>query len=157
MRIVLDHLRNQSTHAWARDISRSKQHRKLGIDIIWGETTGRKTALDVKGDQYPEENFFFETWSVAEERIPGCLLTSQAEFWYYYFLQTRGLWILPIEPCRVWFLDAIKAGSLPYPESDVDNDDPIKGTYTTKGYAVPISLVRAALHHATPQPARIQL
>lgn len=157
MGAVIRYLRELPTTKSARDVSRHPDYEKRGIDIVHVTHDGVTTTIDVKGDRYPERNFFFESWSVAEERIEGCLLTSEADLWYYLFLQTGMAYVLRIPPTRAWFRMSITKRRLPFPEKNVLNNDPEKGRYTTKGYPVPISLVERELKDAGAAPRRISL
>lgn len=157
MGAVIRYLRELPTTKSARDVSRHPGYEKRGIDIVHVTHGGVTTTIDVKGDRYPERNFFFESWSVAEERIEGCLLTSEADFWYYLFLQTGIGYVLPVPATRAWFRTSIATRRLPFPEKDVPNNDPEKGRYTTKGYPVPISLVERELKDAGVAPLRVSL
>lgn len=145
MRLVLAYLSQLETTHSVQDVSGDPAYEKRGIDIVLTRQDGSQTTIDVKGDRYPEVNFFFETWSVREENIPGCFLTSRADEWYYCFLQTRTAYVLPMKACREWFLEARAAKALPYRECRIPNDDPEKGKYTTMGHPVPIRLVKEAL------------
>lgn len=154
MQLVLRYLRGLETTRSARDVSRHARYSEKGIDIVLTRGGRSQTTIDVKGDRYPEVNFFFETWSVFEEQIPGCFMASEAHEWYYCFLRTRALYVLPMSTCRDWFVAMRTANSLPYGESRVFNDDPEKGKYTTCGYPVPIRLV---LRDLGPSVRRLEL
>ena len=77
------------------------------IDLIW-QTQGAAYEIEVKGDRWDKTgNFFLETHSNEERGTPGCFLYTEANYVFYYFVQTHVLYILPMPETRDWFLEQI--------------------------------------------------
>jgi hypothetical protein len=110
------------------------QHRD--IDLIWVTHTG-DILVEVKGDRWNRtNNFFFETHSNLEKGTPGCFMYTEADWLFYYFVNTRLLYKLPMPKTRDWFditMNRFRERSTTTP---VGNSH-----YTTVGRLVPITTV----------------
>lgn len=86
-------------------------YRKKDIDLLWVYRLNGKEKvkkLEIKGDRYSRTgNFFLETVSNKEKGTPGCFMYTEADFVYYYFVDTKEVNIMPVEKTRKWFLDNI--------------------------------------------------
>ena len=113
------------------------EYQRQDIDLLW--TTTRKTfRIEIKGDQWHKTgNFFFETLSNQELNTPGCLLYTKADYIFYYFVETRILFTLPMPATRDWF----KENMARFEERSTTT--PVgAGSYTTVGRLVPITIVQ---------------
>ncbi|MDN3518074.1 YraN family protein [Aquisalimonas lutea] len=45
-------------------------------------------TIDVKTDTHPANNLFIEIISNDEKATPGCIYTSRADYWFYYYLDS---------------------------------------------------------------------
>lgn len=110
------------------------QHRD--IDLIWVTQTG-DILVEVKGDRWNRtNNFFFETHSNLEKGTPGCFMYTEADWLFYYFINTRLLYKSPMPKTRDWFgitMNRFRERSTTTP---VENSH-----YTTVGRLVPITTV----------------
>src|SRR6185503_17894711 len=71
-------------------------YQKADVDLLW-TTTLRDSAIEIKADRWHATgNFFFETASNKEKGTPGCFLYTEADFLFYYFVEPRRLYILPM-------------------------------------------------------------
>jgi hypothetical protein len=106
------------------------------IDLLW-TTIARDYTIEIKADRWHETgNFFFETVSNKEKGTPGCFLYTEADFLFYYFVEPRTLYILPMPRTREWFLTALDRFE------ERETTTPIGAEhYTTVGRLVPIDLV----------------
>ena len=109
---------------------------KADIDLIWVSKRGTDT-IEIKADRWQETgNFFFETESNKERGTPGCFLYTEANYVFYYFVNSRMLYILPMPQTREWFLankDRFEERETTTPAGS--------GSYTTVGRLVPIETV----------------
>jgi hypothetical protein len=124
-------------------------YRARDIDLIW-TTHKARYEVEIKGDRWHHTgNFFFETHSNREKGTPGCLLYTQADLLFYYFVEPRILYILPMPATRDWFLPRLNHFKQRTTTTPVGQER----YYTTVGRLVPIETVRAAL----PEVKRIQI
>jgi hypothetical protein len=118
-------------------------YQALDVDLLWTTQKGRY-QVEIKGDRVEKSgNFFFETQSNAEQGTPGCFLYTQADLLFYYFVNTKQLYILPMPQTRNWFV----------PIQDKFRErattTPVAGHhYTTVGRLVPIARVMAEIKTA---------
>lgn len=89
------------------NVEDDEEYQKKDIDLIWRyEMNGRKyeQRIEVKGDRYHHTgNVFLETISNRERNNPGCFMYSEADYFFYYFVESRELYIIPLRRAREWF------------------------------------------------------
>ncbi|MDY0105366.1 MAG: hypothetical protein RBS27_01730 [Giesbergeria sp.] len=82
-------------------------YRKKDIDLLWHRKIDGITkvcSIEVKVDTYFRTgNYFLETISNVEKNTPGCFLYSEADYFFYYFLEAE-LHVMHLEKIRNWFL-----------------------------------------------------
>jgi hypothetical protein len=106
------------------------------VDLLWA-TGPRDYTIEIKADRWHATgNFFFETLSNKSKNTPGCFLYTQADFLFYYFVEPRRLYILPMPRTRAWFLQ--QAGRFEERETTTPAG---AGGYTTVGRLVPVEIV----------------
>jgi hypothetical protein len=120
-----------------QNVENDPKYQNIDVDLL--VTTDRgESKLEIKGDRYHKTgNFFFETHSNFENNTPGCFLYTQADWFCYYFVETRVLYLLPMPITRDWFLDNRDQFE------ERSTTTPIRGggCYTTVGRLVPIKMV----------------
>lgn len=70
------------------DISQLKDSQRRGIDLLVDGD-----YVDVKSDRYAPVNFFFEDECNGQ---PGCFWKSRADAWYYWFPNSRKLYLIDL-------------------------------------------------------------
>ena len=89
------------------NVEDDEEYQKKDIDLIWRyKMNGRKyeQRIEVKGDRYHHTgNVFLETISNRERNNPGCFMYSEADYFFYYFVESRELYIIPLRRAREWF------------------------------------------------------
>lgn len=115
------------------------EYRKKDIDLIWKYSRFGKVLtkyVEIKGDtQHRTGNYFLETISNMNTQSPGCFIYSEADYFFYYFVHTKILHVIPLKQAREWFFknkDSFKERCL---WTNGYND---KELYQTKGSLVPI-------------------
>ena len=99
-------------------VENDKAFQSMDIDFLWvyiknGVVEIKK--IEVKGDTYSNTgNFFLETVSNKKKNTPGCFIYSKADFFYYYFVDTRELNVIPLAETRKWFIKNIHS----FPKKD---------------------------------------
>lgn len=118
-------------------------YQALDVDLLW--TTQKRTyQVEIKGDRVEKSgNFFFETLSNAEQGTPGCILYMQADLLFYYFVNPKSLYILPMPQTRDWFLPIQNQFAERATTTPIGNQ-----YYTTVGRLVPIERVMTEIEEA---------
>lgn len=138
----------QEIEAWLRSLPQTRSvqnveadvdYQRVDVDLVW-TTEKQRYQVEVKGDRvgHRSGNFFFETVSNAEKGTPGCFLYTAADLLFYYFVETRQLYILPMPATRDWFLPRMTTFRERPTQTPVGDDH-----YTTIGRLVPIQQVVA--------------
>lgn len=119
-----------------------KRFQAKDVDLLWVYIKDGKThmkKIEVKGDRYSNTgNFFIETKSNVQKDSPGCFMYTEADYIYYYFMDSRELNVMPMERSRKWFIenmDRFKEVPLRTKVGDV-------GHYTSLGRIVPKHVMR---------------
>ena len=138
----------QDIESWLRSLPQTRsvenveadpRYQAQDVDLIWTTTRGRY-RVEIKGDRWHGTgNFFFETMSNQERGTLGCFLYTEADLLFYYFVEPRQLYILPMPATREWFL----ANRLRFRQSSTTTDLGWGRSYTTVGHLVPIETVLA--------------
>ena len=106
------------------------------IDLLWSTVT-RDYSIEIKADRWHETgNFFFETISNKEKNTPGCFLYTEADFLFYYFIEPRKLYILPLPRTRTWFMQNLDRFDQRETTTPIGREH-----YTTVGRLVPVAVV----------------
>lgn len=110
-------------------------YQERDIDLLWTTVT-HDYSIEIKADRNDGTgNFFFETISNKEKNTLGCFLKTQADFLFYYFVEPRNLYILPMPRTRQWFEEDMRR----FEEREAA---PVgKDHYITVGRIVPIEVV----------------
>ncbi len=141
-------LATQDIEEWLRSLPQTRsvenvegdpRYQAQDVDLIWTTSRGRY-RVEIKGDRWHGTgNFFFETMSNQERGTLGCFLYTEADLLFYYFVEPRELYILPMPATREWFL----ANRVRFRQSSTTTDLGRGRTYTTVGHLVPIQAVLA--------------
>lgn len=135
----------QRTTRSVTNVEDDLEYQTKDVDLIW-ETQRATYQVELKVDRlHRTGNFFFETVSNSERGTPGCFLYTEAHLFFYYFIGTGQLYILPMPQTRSWFLNHQGSpGLLEHPSNRFrvrDTTTPVRGGvgfYTTRGALVPI-------------------
>lgn len=124
------------------NVEDDKEYQKKDIDLIWRYmANGRKyeQKIEVKGDRYHHTgNIFIETVSNRERNNPGCFMYSEADYIFYYFVETRELYIIPLAETREWLKQNIHRFEEKFLSTKVGNYT----YYTSAGRLVPRNILR---------------
>lgn len=63
---------------------------------------GRKRGVELKAEARFTGNLFLETWSNLPELTPGWLVTSRAHWLFYFFLDTKTLYVMSMRRLQEW-------------------------------------------------------
>lgn len=134
-------LENKPENISVTNVEKDEIYQKKDIDVIWKykiNNTSRETNIEIKGDTYDHTgNFFFETMSNRELNKPGCFMYTEADFLFYYFINTKVLYLLPMPKTREWFLK----NESRFVEKMVSTEINGEIVYTSLGKLVPRNIV----------------
>lgn len=140
---VVNYLHTQRTTVAVVNVEDDETYRTQDIDLIWKrEFNGvcKNVCVEVKVDTYFHTgNYFFETFSNVEKNTPGCFLYSQADYFFYYFLNAE-LHLIELQPVRAWFKDNIDRFAAKRTRTPVG-----QGFYHTEGRLVNCHELKKAL------------
>jgi DNA adenine methylase len=126
-----------------QNVETDPEYREMDVDLIW-ETRRGTYKVEIKGDRLGHKtgNFFFETHSNRERGTPGCFLYSAADLFFYYFIETGTLYILPLPAARAWFLERQQEFEERATTTPIGRGvGEARKTYTTVGRLVPVERV----------------
>lgn len=107
-REVIQYLKSLKNTISVIDLQDDAHFQKRDIDLLYVFKTQsgyRTMTIEVKGDtQHKTGNYFIETVSNENEGSDGCFLYSEADYFFYYFVGTKDLHIIPLEDARTWFI-----------------------------------------------------
>lgn len=137
--VVCTYLSSLKKTIQIKNVEDVKGYQINDIDLVWVYKKDKKDlmiSVEVKTDKYTTGNFWFETVSNESLGTPGCFLKSKAKYLFYYFTQWDSIYIIPLKPAKLWFLENMKR----FKESKTTTKDK-DGNYvhTTVGRIVPIS------------------
>lgn len=153
MQIVIQKLMALPGSISVIDVSQDLRYQDLDVDLLWvREHENREivTRVEVKGDTYPERNFFLEAWSNLERGTPGCLVKSQSDYIYYYFMQTGNGYLLETSDLRT-FMFAHPDYHNPEKHKKITNTVRKGITFTSMGIATNIAQTLKQVRHYTIQ------
>lgn len=129
-------LSSQRITRFVRNVESDPAFQNVDVDLVW-TTTKATYQVEIKADRWHRTgNFFFETHSNLERNTPGCLLYTEADLIFYYFLEPKKLFILPMPATRDWLLANLERFE------ERRTSTPVNGRcYTTVGRLVPIQTV----------------
>ena len=123
------------------DVTEDDIYQEKDIDFILNMKNGKVITVEAKADKVPSSNIFFETISNKEKNTLGCMLKTEADYVFYYFLAYKELYILK----RKQYVNWVKKEKLYLPGCDykefynraTDAETGLTYLYTTGGYIIP--------------------
>jgi hypothetical protein len=139
---VEEYLKNLKETVSVINVEDDKRFQKQDVDLLWVYILNNKEyfkKIEVKGDRYSHTgNFFIETMSNIERNNPGCFMYTEADFIYYYFIDTKEVNIIPVKRWREWFISNKERFTRKKLSTAVGNG----ARYTSEGRLVPKVLMR---------------
>jgi hypothetical protein len=121
-------------------VEKDKTYQTKDIDLLWYKLNGVIIPVEVKGDRYHRTgNYFIETVSNTTKNTPGCFVYTEAELFFYIFIFSREVCVVPVEKARAYLAERTNnfADTGPYRQVETATKDK-KGTilYKTRGLLV---------------------
>ena len=136
--IVKKHIESLSNVNNITDVSGDSKYQDLDIDLLIDFSDGTSCSVEIKTDTYNSGNIFFETMSNLEANVLGCMYKTKADYLFYYFTETKELYIMSMSRYLAWF----EANKNRFKEKKLRNvNRRNNGFYTTVGYTIPKSFL----------------
>ena len=107
-REIVKYLKSLSHTLAVIDVEEDKMFQEKDIDLIYIFLKNKKImveTIEIKGDmQEKTGNFFMETVSNKEKKTKGCFLYSEADYFFYYFINTNELNVIPLKKARKYVI-----------------------------------------------------
>lgn len=101
--IIKSYLENNPNIAEVIDVSKDKRYQDEDIDFIVRLKSGELIPIELKTDTCDNTgNIFYETMSNIEYNVPGCMIKSKAKCLFYYFINTKVLYIIAFKRYKEW-------------------------------------------------------
>ena len=143
-KIIKEYLQSNPRIVEVEDVSNIPRYQNRDIDLIVQFDDGRAAAIEIKTDTYTSGNIFFETMSNVEHNVVGCMYKTKADYLFYYFTETRELYILNMDKYRAWF----EANKSHFKRKQFKNVNRQRnGTYTSVGYTIPKVFLEENFRH----------
>ena len=117
-----------------KDVSSIRTYQLQDIDLLITLQDDSSVSAEIKTDTYTSGNIFFETMSNLEHNVAGCMYKTKADYLFYYFTQTKELYIMNMEAYRNWFEENKANFNCKKLKNRNRKND---GTYTSVGYTIP--------------------
>ena len=108
------------------NVEGDKEYQKKDIDILI-EKSGIKLSGEIKGDSYYPRNFYIEEISNVGKNTPGCLLYTESDYIFYYYIKYKELYIINTKEFQEWYSENKDSGKLKEISSKVVT--PVGGGY----------------------------
>lgn len=128
--VIINYSTKQTDIIEIKDVRENKIYQNADIDIII-KTMFDNYSVEIKTDSYDTGNIYYETMSSLENNSIGCMEKTEADYIYYYFINTNELYILDREKYVKWFHD----NAFQFKKSQVLNKTK-NGIYTSEGYLI---------------------
>ena len=100
--IIKSYLENNPNIVSVIDVSKDKKYQDEDIDFIIKLESGEEIPIELKTDRYTTGNIFYEYISNKEYNVEGCMIKSKAKCLFYYFINTKELYIIDFKSYREW-------------------------------------------------------
>lgn len=111
----------------------NKIFRDMDVDYVSYRKSGLIDLVEVKTDYYKSPNIFYEVKSCVETNSLGCMEKTKADYLFYFFIETRELYILDMKKMREWVrLNSDKFRFI----NDIKNKRYDNSIYHSSGYLI---------------------
>ena len=102
--IIYNYLINHPSTDSLVDVSNDKWFQQFDIDFIQIDGSGEVNKIEVKTDRLADKtgNMVYEYWSDRRTFSAGCFEKTQANYIFYYLINTKVLYIFNTQELREW-------------------------------------------------------
>lgn len=103
--IIFNYLLNHSSTINLIDVSKDKWFQQFDIDFLQVTNNGIN-KIEVKTDKLADKtgNMIYELWSDKRTYAKGCFEKTEADYIFYYLINTNILYIFNTQELREWIL-----------------------------------------------------
>lgn len=102
--IIFNYLLNHPSTINLIDVSKDKWFQRFDIDFIQIANNGSVNKIEVKTDRLADKtgNMVYEIWSDRRIYAKGCFEKTEADYIFYYLINTKVLYIFNTQELRTW-------------------------------------------------------
>ena len=104
-KMIYNYIKDNYKFSSIENVSNVKEYQDKDVDFICSYTNDKIYEIEIKTDTYDSGNLYFETISSIENNTLGCMLKTTAYFLFYYFINTKELYILNMKKYREWVMN----------------------------------------------------
>lgn len=106
---VTEYLENKGFSV--ENVENDSYFQKIDVDILITKN-GKTHKVEIKGDSYYPRNFYIEEISNINKNTPGCLLYTESDFIFYYYVNHKELYIIDTKAFQQWYKENKDVGKL---------------------------------------------
>ena len=101
---IFDFLSTYPSTTTIIDVTKDEWFQQFDIDFIWQDTEYNTFKIEVKTDRLADKtgNMIYEIWSDKRFYTKGCFEKTEADYIFYYLINTRTLYIFKTLELRQW-------------------------------------------------------
>ena len=105
--IICDYLKNLSSTKGLVDVSRDEWFQQFDIDFLQIDIQGNINKIEVKTDRIADRtgNMVYEVYSDKRTYTQGCFEKTEADYIFYFLINTNILYIFETQELRQWVYD----------------------------------------------------
>ena len=102
--IIYDYLWKHKSTLKIVDVSKDKWFQQFDIDFLQIDTEYNINKIEVKTDRLADKtgNMVYEYWSDRRTYSAGCFEKTQADYIFYYLINTKVLYIFKTQELQEW-------------------------------------------------------
>ena len=102
--IIYNYLLNHPSTDMLVNVSNDKWFQQFDIDFVQIDGDGNANKIEVKTDRVADKtgNMVYEYWSDRRTYSAGCFEKTQADYIFYYLINTKVLYIFNTQELREW-------------------------------------------------------
>ena len=102
--IICDYLKNLYSTKGLVNVSRDEWFQQFDIDFLQIDTQGNINKIEVKTDRMADKtgNMVYEVYSDKRTYTQGCFEKTEADYIFYYLINTNILYIFNTQELREW-------------------------------------------------------
>lgn len=91
------------------DVTKDEWFQQFDIDFIWQDTEYNIFKIEVKTDTLADKtgNMVYEIWSDKRTHSKGCFEKTEADYIFYYLINSRTLYVFNTKELREWVSEHI--------------------------------------------------
>lgn len=102
--IIFNYLWKHKSTLKIIDVTKDKWFQQFDIDFLWQDTEYNIFKIEVKTDTLADKtgNMVYEIWSDKRTYSKGCFEKTEADYIFYYLINTKVLYIFNTQELRTW-------------------------------------------------------